>query len=337
MIYTNVNNVPFAIALWLADDTYAGSNNLDKKQISVTSLLKPMKQLILGKHAPEVEADVIGFLASRNGTAVHDAVELTLKSGRYKRAALKLGYDQTDVDRMVVNPTEEYLLAHPDAYPIYSEIRTSKFVGDWEVNGEFDLVINGQVEDLKNTKTYSYTKGSNDDKYIMQGSLYRWLNPKIITKDVMAINFIFSDWSSIAAATQSNYPSTPTIAKKYQMMSYQATELFVMNKLREIEQLMLLDLDAVEAQVAPCSDEELWRSESEFKYYSKPDAARATKAGFTTYSEAAHYMATEKKGVGLVKEIKGQVKACNYCKAFPVCKQKNAYILSGELIPTRSA
>jgi hypothetical protein len=336
MKYTNNTNVSLPLALWLANDTYAGSNNLRNKQISATSLLKPMKQLILSLYAPEMEADIISFLASRNGTAVHDAVEFTLKGDGYKKAALKLGYSQEDVDRMVVNPTPEQLASMTNPYPIYSEIRTEKNVLGWTVTGEFDLVVDGTVRDIKNTKTYSFVKKSNDTKYIQQGSIYRWLNPMIITKDVMYIDFIFSDWQQIKANTDPNYPKQPIVDKKFDLIPYQQTEFFVMNKIREIEDYLLIPKADVEDMLPQCTDEELWRSESEFKYYSKADAARATKAGFTSYMEAHQYMMAEKKGVGVIKEIKGEVKACNYCKAFPVCKQKDNYLLSGELISTKA-
>lgn len=335
MKYTNNANVPLALAFWLANDTYAGGNDLKAKRISVTSLLKPMKQLILGLHTPEMETDVLSFLSSRNGTAVHDAVEATLKSGAFKKAALRLGYEQSDVDRMMVNPTQEELDAHPNPFPIYSEIRGDKQVLGWTVTGEFDLIINGQLEDIKNTKTYAYTKGSNDSKYIDQGSLYRWIFPTLVTKPEMAIDFIFSDWTQVASLTQQNYPPSPVIQKKYPLKPIHLVDQEVHQKIQEIEKFLAIPEDEVEDMLPPCSDEELWRSASEFKYYSKPDAVRATKAGFTSYQEAINYLQTEKKGVGIVKEIKGEVKACNWCKAFTKCKQKNAYLLSGELIPTR--
>lgn len=337
MKYSNNGNVPLALALWLANDTYSGGNNMSAKRISVTSLLKPIKQLILSMHAPEMETDVLSFFASRNGTAVHDAVEATLKSGDFKRAALKLGYEQSDVDRMLVNPTPEELAAHTNPYPIYSEIRGDKDIMGWTVTGEFDLIINGQLEDIKNTKTYAYTKKTNDDKYIDQGSMYRWLFPQYVTKPDMAINFLFSDWTQVKAGIDPNYPPFPIAQRKFPLKSIQQTEIEIINKLTEIDSFLNVPLNDLEDLLPPCNDEELWRSESEFKYYSKPDAVRATKAGFTSFSEAMTYMHNEKNGIGVVKEIKGEVKACNWCKAFPVCKQKNNYIMSGELIPTRQA
>ncbi len=332
MKHTNLSNLPLPLAIWLADDTYGGKNIIRSKQISVTTLLQPTKQIVLGLHAPEMITDVLSMVASKKGTAVHDAVEGALKSGRFKKAMHKLGYSEDDVERTVVNPTPEFLKDNPNTNAIYSEIRINKQVGDWIVSGEFDLIYEGQVIDIKNTKVYSYTKGNNDDKYIKQGSMYRWLNPAIVTKDKMAIAFVFDDWVEAQAEISSSYPQQQVLTKEYDLMSYGATEMFIRSKLNEIEKYMDLSLDVLQIALPPCTDEDLWRTPSEFKYYSKPDSPRATKAGFTTLGEALMYMNTEKKGVGVVKEIKGQVKRCNYCKAFPVCQQKNTYLAEGSLI-----
>lgn len=336
MKYTNINNISLPLAMWLADDTYSGSNSLNKKTISATTLIKPLKQAVLSYFAPEMEADIVSFLASRKGTAVHDAVELTLKSGNYKRSLLRLGYDQEYVDRVRINPTQEELKAFPDTIAIYSEIRREKQVMDWTVTGEFDLVVNGQVRDIKNTKTYAYTKGTNDDKYIKQGSIYRWIFPDIITKDTMAIDFIFDDWSAVRA-NSNDYPPTPIIGKEFDLLSPLATHNMIVNRLLDIEKYTSMDLNDIEDQLPPCSDEELWRTPSEFKYYANVGAVRATKAGFETFGEAMTYMQTEKGGKGEVREIKGQVKACLYCKAFPICKQKNSYLVDGTLIAKEQA
>ena len=42
----------------------------------------------------------------------------------------------------------------------------------------------------------TYQNQSKDREYRLQGSMYRWLNPKIITKDVFNINYIFTDFNA---------------------------------------------------------------------------------------------------------------------------------------------
>ena len=72
-----------------------------------------------------------------------------------------------------------------------------------------------------------------------------------------------------------------------------------------------------------CTDKELWRSEDQYKYYSNPETAakggRCTK-NFDSASDAELHRIT--KGKGVVKKSPGQVKACTYCDAFPVCEQR---------------
>lgn len=332
MKYTNKTKMSLPMALWLATETYGGSNDFNKKQISVTTLLRPLKQSILGFHTKVTEIDVLDVLASRKGTAVHDAIEKTLKQTNIYKTMLKLGYSEEEAASIRVNPSPEELRLNPNIVPLYSEIRTDKLVGDWTVSGEFDLVVDGEVQDVKNTKVYSYTKGNNDDKYIKQGSCYRWLNPTIITKDTMKIQFILDDWSSVMALNSKNYPPHQLTEKTFDLMSYHATDKFVRDKIADIEYYMQFDPDEVEDHLPPCTDEDLWRSESEYKYYSTVGAIRATKAGFDTLASAMLYMQNEKAGKGEVREIKGQVKGCLYCNGFARCKQKNQYLLDGTLI-----
>ena len=57
------------------------------------------------------------------------------------------------------------------------------------------FVAEGKVQDFKSTSVYTYLNQTNKDKYILQGSIYRWLNEDTITRDTMDIHFIFTDWN----------------------------------------------------------------------------------------------------------------------------------------------
>jgi hypothetical protein len=82
--------------------------------------------------------------------------------------------------------------------------------------------------------------------------------------------------------------------------------------------------DASQDALPRCTDEELWRSEPVYKYYSDPTKTdgRATK-NFDSLIEANNHL-TE-KGKGVVKTVPGQVKACLYCRAFDICEQRKEY------------
>jgi hypothetical protein len=101
----------------------------------------------------------------------------------------------------------------------------------------------------------------------------------------------------------------------------------VRGKLHKIEQYW----DADEDEIPLCSDEDLWRSEAVFKYYKNPAKTTRSTKNFTSYQDAM-LMYIEDKSVGIVKEVPGQVTACKYCQAFPVCTQKDALIAQGDLI-----
>jgi hypothetical protein len=45
-----------------------------------------------------------------------------------------------------------------------------------------------------------------------------------------------------------------------------------------------------------------------------------------------NYMANEGGGKGIILDKLGEVKACKYCAAFPVCTQKDALIACGDLV-----
>ena len=159
----------------------------------------------------------------------------------------------------------------------------------------------------------------------MQGSIYRWLNPDIITSDTIHIQNIFTDWSRSAAKTQKNYPPSRLMQNTYELLSLKDTEQFILDKTNEINRFR----NSPDDEIPFCTDEELWRSPPKYKYYSNPDKTngRSTK-NFDSFSEAqAHRDAA---GKGIVLTELGKVKACNYCPAFKVCEQRKLYDLDND-------
>ena len=115
--------------------------------------------------------------------------------------------------------------------------------------------------------------------------------------------------------------------RKYKLMSVEDTEAYVLNRLKQILEYM----DKPDEEIPECTDDELWRSEPVWKYYSNPaNKARATK-NFANEGEAIAFWQS-KGGKGEVVEVRGQVGACKYCPAFTVCKQKDKLVESGDLI-----
>lgn len=322
--YTNNTCISLAAAVWLAHDSY--DHSTDSNTISVTTLMKPLRQIILGKRVTDsntVVSDLTDLISSTMGTAFHDSIEKAWLTNPIE-ALQSLGYPQKVIERIRVNPTQEDL--NNKCIPVYVEIRSHKKVGDITISGKFDFIGDGQLEDFKSTGTFSYTSGNNDDKYILQGSLYRWLNPDKVTSDFMGITFIFTDWSALSAVTKKDYPPAKILTKTFSLLSVDEVQRYVESKLREIK----MHEDTPEHLLPPCSDADLWRKETVWKYYAKEGQIKST-ANFDTFLEAQQRLA--EKGSGFVKEVKGKVIACNYCNARNLCSQRTALIESGDLKP----
>lgn len=319
--YANTSGVPLSIAVFLATDNY----DHDENTISATALIKPVRQIVLSGRVPTDAAlpDLTQMMASRVGSAIHDGIERSWTQN-YRKAMEALGIPTRVIDQVKINPTKDQLTE--DTIPVYLEQRASKQVGKWLVSGKYDFIGEGRVEDFKSTSVYTAMNNTNDEKYKLQGSIYRWLNPDIITQDNMAIQFIFTDWSPSAAMSTPNYPPNRFQQRIIPLLSVKETDAYVRNKLNEIE----VYFDKPEAELPLCSDEDLWRSEPVFKYYKNGDASskRSTK-NFLTRQEAQVHMSTV--GTGIVVEKPGEVKACKYCPAFSICSQKDALIASGDL------
>lgn len=321
--YANTGAVSLSLAVFLATDNYKHST--DPNTISATTLMKPLRQIVLGARVKQEDAqvDLLSVVSSRMGSAIHDAFERSWTENHVK-SMTALGYPSKVIANVRVNPKPEDLF--DDCIPVYLEQRAYKNVGKYIVSGQFDFVGDGRVEDLKTTSAYSYTARNNDDKYILQGSIYRWLNPTLITQDTMAIQFIFTDWQATKARTDPKYPQQKAIQRLFTLKSITETDRYVTRKLALIDQYM----DADEADIPLCSDEDLWRSEPQFKYYKNPLKTERSTKNFDTFQEA-RIRQVEDGSVGIVKEVPGRVMACKYCPVFSACAQKDALIAGGDL------
>lgn len=326
MKITNEHDVSLALAVWLLYDEYDYVDN--PKYLSATTLLKPLKQIVM-KHRVDFSnesIDVMDFAQASMGTGLHDSIEKAWKLG-HKSALKKLGYPDRVVNAVVINPTKEDFDKNPDLIPVYIERRGTKNLRGWLIGGKFDIVTEGLLQDFKSTSTYSWVAGSRDDEHKMQGSIYRWIHDDVITEDVIRINYIFTDFVKYMAANNPKYPAHRIMHKDIPLLSYERTEAWLNEKLQLIEKYW----DAPESEIPECTDEELWRTEPQFKYFSDPakvdvPGARSTK-NFDDMISARKFMA-EKGGKGAIKVVEGQVKRCEYCAVAPICKQRERYFPS---------
>lgn len=326
MRLTNIHGISLPLAVWLLTDDYDYIN--EENYVSATSLLKSTRQLVLSRRVikEDREVDLSDFLASRMGSAIHDSQEKAWKVNG-KRAMQLMGYPAAVYENIAINPTQEQLDANKDIIPIWIEQRSFReiLVGNttYKIGGKFDQVIDGRLFDTKTTSVYTYLFGGKDDDYAYQGGIYRWLNPELITNDHIFIQFVFTDWQRARSVGDDNYPKTKTLEYPVEMPSIEVTEAFIKAKLQELIRYQ----DAPDEQIPYCTDKELWKSENTYKYFSDPTNKRATK-NFESDRAAAYAFMASKGGKGVVKEIAGEVKACGYCPAFSVCKQKDLYFIS---------
>jgi len=319
MRFTNNHGIALPLAVWLAHDDY---DYIDEENyISATRLMKPLRHIVLPQRmapADREQIDVADRIATTFGHAVHDSIEKAWAKG-YRENLAKLGYPEDIIARVAINPTPEQA-AHPDVIPVYMEQRVIKSFRGYRIGGKFDLVAEGQVQDHKSTSAFVWVAGSRDDEHILQGSLYRWLNPTIITQDTMVINYIFTDWSKAKAKQDPRYPQMRVMSKELKLLSLQETENWVTRKLDLIEK----HWNTPQEQLPECSDEELWRSDPQYKYYADPTKTTRSTRNFEDMASAKQFM-SEKGGKGIIKIVPGEVKRCDYCDAFNICTQKDKY------------
>lgn len=331
MKFTNTEQVALPLAVWLASSDY-DLVNPDLYTISATTLLKPIKQIVLEKRLQgQKQADVLDMLAAVYGSALHSSIEHAWTNKNLPKTLEALGYPDKTIQQFKVNPTEP----KKEDINVYLEKRTNKTISiynslfsgskekiDWTISGKFDLVLNGTLFDNKSTSSYTFMFGTRVEDYIQQCSIYRWLNPELITNEKFFINYIFTDWNKQNAITKKNegYPQKRVLSIEYPLMSYEETQQFIIDKLTKVTYY----LQSLEETLPRCTDEELWRGETKYKYYSDPHktSGRATRV-FTDRAEAYQYQSQKEKGI--VLEVKDSPKRCKYCACYDICEQRREY------------
>lgn len=317
--------IDLPLAVWLLQDGYKSGADVAPpgELLSVTSLMKPTRQQILQRKVDmsQESIDVSEMVSQRMGHSLHDSIERAWTEGNWQAAMKKLHYPQSIIDRIRINPPMDKPL-DPDIIPIYLEQRGFKKFQDIILTGQLDFLIGSSYRDFKSTSTFSYTSGSRDESFMLQGSLYRFIFPELIKDDVMRIEFIFTDWASYRARSDKKYPQARVAHKEFKLMTLKETEDWLSDKLADIRKNAKLPQD----RMVRCTDKELWRSEDVFKYYSNPETAktggRCTKR-FDKESEAV--LMVQDKGKGVIIREAGAPKACGYCSAFTLCEQRKEY------------
>lgn len=322
-MYKN-SDLPLSIQAWLATDTYVKNPDV----ISASQFVKSVRQNILieraraqGKVASHV--DITSMMASRSGTATHAAIEHTWVSGQYAVGLEVLGLPTKSIAKIHVNPDDDFKVPRDDI-AVYME----KFVEaeGWDnvwVGGTADCIWDGQLQDFKETSTFSYGDAGKLRAYTIQGSIYRFAAPQLITEDVALFIEMYKDWTA-GKAFGAKYPPERIVAVPVTLWSITETGAFIRERIMQLDKFT----NAPDHKIPYCDDTTLWRGASTFKYYS--DAAnKKASAVFDNEGDALREKRT--KGKGIVVEHKPKAKACNYCEASAICGQAALMRDAGEL------
>ncbi len=309
------------MSVLLAHDTYDHSAAAKPKTISATSLINPVRSIVLGLMHPEIEgeADLIDLVPSRFGSAVHAYAEDAWESTFTVCTALRLqGVPEETIRKVVVNPKQVY----QGDIPIYIEKRSEREVNGWTITGMFDGCMDGKLFDYKTTSVYKIIM--NDDNHLdwrLQMSIYRWLNPTIVTADNASIEIMFTDYSASQALKNRDYPEMRVQSLDVPLMSLAATEEWLRSRLDRIEHSLTT------GTLSNCETSELWATQDQWKYYKKAGAKRATKI-YYNQAEANQRQATDG---GEIKFFPGKIKRCGYCNVAGICDQAKGFASEGRL------
>ena len=156
--FTNKTKVSLAIAPFLALDTY--QYDPDPKAISATTLIKPLRAVILGRQNLDLQKSVelIDMAGPSMGSAFHSRLEEAWRNPALIRSVLEQFGNSPDViDRVRVNPAT----VNKGDIIVYTEQRFSKEVEGFKLTGQVDLIINGHLHDLKSSSVWGYINDSN--------------------------------------------------------------------------------------------------------------------------------------------------------------------------------
>lgn len=316
--YVNPQGIALAILPWLVRDTY--DHNDDPFTLSATYFNRSIRQMVLERRKmlsdtkPLVQSiDVATMAASRMGTAIHDSIEAAWYDDIAVAAACKLaGLPKKVSENILVNPEEG--TSTEGKFVVRMEQRLEKKLKNYLITGKFDFIINGELTDFKSTSAFKVTGMLDEENYIRQGSIYRWLNPELITSSILSITFIVKDFAQKQAG-KNGYPASATPTYQFPLWEPAVTEKYLADKLDTVEKL----LDSPDEDIPYCTPTELWQGPPVYKYYANPEkTVRATK-NFDNMQDAE--LMKISRGAGIVIVVQDPPRACNWCSVRFECNQ----------------
>ena len=220
MKLTNRSAVPESVFRFLATHDQFYDKDAAKGTISVTTLLRPIQEIVLTqRHDEEIEVDCTDLLWSVLGSGTHAALE---KVEGFK--------------------------------PI------GRLFGELEgirISGKPDFVANNRICDYKVTSAWTVFYGDRLEEWRLQLSLYRWLyftQAGGTLEETGMIVPILRDWAVREANKNPKYPQAPMIEIEVPLLSLKETEDFCREKLLAIKKAR----EESDVRLPLCSEKERW-------------------------------------------------------------------------------
>lgn len=305
---------PFLCAM-LAYNDYDFSE--DPTAVSTTSLMKPTNMLALErKHKlADKEVDLEALIPSVMGNAMHSLLEKALEETTDEVWA-QLG------------------IPKPEKLEVRQEIRTVRAIDGYNITGKYDMLYmyDGSEWHLADLKTMSVwaliiDPAKKKEEFIKQLSIYRWLNQDEDISDDAEILFWYTDWSKADSVRKSNYPPSRIGNLPIRLWSIEDTETYIKKQLTALKAAEK-SLEKGTATSVACSDSELWKTETTYKYYKNPKKLERATKNFDSYSDA-HDRYMKDGSVGTIITVPGQAKRCNYCSVTAFCEQYKTMKVTG--------
>ena len=272
--FTNVHNIDPVVVQALTKDSYVKVGD-----ISVSGLIAPAQATyLMREHHDELTFDISEEVYKWIGTVIHaEIANVSLQPGGIK-------------ERRFVTEVE-----------------------GWEVSGQIDRWIAGELTDYKTTSAIQYAKGAKGDKPDWEKQLN--LYAAILRRNGYAVErcqivAIIRDYSQ-GRAEQEGYPDAAV--QSIEMICWPAdeAEAYLVERVRAHQR-------AVSGDFGECTPEERW---------AKPDQWAVKKRGGTRAlrvfddDQVAREFAASAAGLEVEFRPGGSGRCQMWCKAFPFCDQ----------------
>lgn len=281
MKLVNNSNIPEVIFNALKFNWYSGSE--EKRDWSITELLKPIRSAILNKRYDNViEQDAMSNIWAMMGSAMHIVLE-------------KGSLDKEHLGLLVEKRLE-------------AEILGKKITGGMDIYDEQNkCVIDFKFQTIWN---WIYLDDHIDDLKFQLNAYRILLKRNGYEVNSMKVIFLFRDWREYEITRFAGYPDTQYKELEIEVIDDDEMLKIIEEKINNLEKYK----DAPDNEIPVCTKAERWQKEDSWKIMFKNKCIK------TFYSEEEAQAFVDEKNYGTIKYTKEMPKRCHkYCAAHDYC------------------